>query len=202
LLARLAPGLLDARVERGVNLLDALVAPVMRGGDALARQVLALLQLAGNRLFDVGQRQRPRLFVDVRHDVEREVQDALQIARRKVEQQTDATRCALEIPDMTDGRGQLDVPHALAAHLGAGYLDPALITDDALEADALVLAAGALPVLRRTEDALAEEAILLGLERTIIDCLRLGHLAVAPRANLLRAGETDADGVEIVDFEH
>src|SRR5262249_37404875 len=70
------------------------------------------------------------------------------------------------------------------------------------EADALVLAAIALPVLGRAEDALAEEAVLLGLERPIVDGFRLGDLAVAPRANLLGAGEADADGVEIVDFEH
>ena len=59
------------------------------------------------------------------------------------------------------GDGQLDVAHALAAHLGARHLDAALVADDALVADALVLAAVALPVLGGTEDVLAEEAVLL-----------------------------------------
>ena len=51
---------------------------------------------------------------------------------------------------------------------------------DAAVADALVLAAVALPVLDRAEDPLAEQAVLLRLERAVVDGLRLGHLAVRP----------------------
>ena len=67
--------------------------------------------------------------------------------------------------------------HALTAHLGPRDLDAAALADDALVADALVLAAVALPVLGRTEDALAEEAVLLGLQRAVVDRLRLRDLA-------------------------
>jgi hypothetical protein len=81
------------------------------------------------------------------------------------------------------------VAHALAAHLGAGHLDAAALADDALEADALVLAAGALPVLGGTEDLLAEQAVLLGLERAVVDGLGLLDLAVRPAANLVGRGE-------------
>src|SRR5487761_1983406 len=94
------------------------------------------------------------------------------------------------------------MPHALAAHLGASYLDTTLIADDALETDALVFAARAFPVLRRTKDALAEQAVLLRAQCAIVDGLRLRHLAIAPRANLLGAGEADTDGVKIIDFKH
>jgi hypothetical protein len=79
---------------------------------------------------------------------------------------------------MGDGRGQLDVAHPLAPHLGPSDLDAAALTDDALEADALVLAAVALPVPRRPEDLLAEQAVLLGLEGAVVDRLRLADLAV------------------------
>ena len=65
---------------------------------------------------------------------------------------------------MADGRGELDVAHALAAHLGAGDLDAAAIADHPFKADALVLAAVAFPVFGRAEDLLAEEAVALGLE--------------------------------------
>ena len=74
------------------------------------------------------------------------------------------------------GRGQVDVAHPLAADLGAGDLDAAALADDALVTDALVLAAVALPVLGRTEDALAEQAVLLRLERAVVDRLGLGDL--------------------------
>jgi hypothetical protein len=63
---------------------------------------------------------------------------------------------------VADRRSEVDVAHALTAHLGPRDLDAAALADDALVADALVLAAVALPVLGRTEDALAEEPVLLG----------------------------------------
>ena len=91
--------------------------------------------------------------------------------------------------------------HALAAHLLARHLDAAALADDALVADALVLAAVALPVLRRTEDALAEEAVLLGLERAVVDRLGLGDLAGRPVVDLLGRREADADRVEVVDVD-
>jgi hypothetical protein len=94
------------------------------------------------------------------------------------------------------------VAHALATNLRARHLDAAALTHDALVADALVLAAVALPVLGRTEDALAEQPVLLRLERAVVDGLRLGHLAGAPAADLLRGGEADLNGVEIIDVDH
>ena len=94
------------------------------------------------------------------------------------------------------------MPHALAAHLGARDLDAAFVADNTLETNTLIFAARALPVLRGAKDTLTEQAVFLRLERAIIDGFRLRHLAVAPRANLLRAGEADTNRVKIVDFEH
>ena len=87
---------------------------------------------------------------------------------------------AAEVPDVHDGRGELDVPHALTAHLRARDLDATALADDPLEPDALVLAAVALPVLGGPEDLLAEEPIFLRLQRAVIDGLRLGDLPVRP----------------------
>src|SRR5918911_2092743 len=88
--------------------------------------------------------------------------------------------------------------HPVAAHPGAGYLHPAPLADDALEPDPLVLAAIALPVLRRAEDALVEEAVLLGTEGTIIDGLGLGNLAPGPLPDLIGGGEADGDLLQFV----
>src|SRR5204863_10113102 len=107
---------------------------------------------------------------------------------------------SLEEPDVRDRRGQVDMAHALAANLGARDLDAAALADDPLVADALVLAAVALPVLGGAEDALAEEPVLLRLERAVVDRLGLGHLAVGPALDLLRRGQRDANRVEIVNF--
>src|SRR6185503_9112416 len=121
----------------------------------------------------------------------REVQDLLELLGRHVQEVADAAGDALEEPDVRDGRGQVDVAHALAAHLGPRDLDAAALADDALVADALVLAAVALPVLGGTEDALAEEPVLLGLQRAVVDGLRLRDLARAPGADLLARGKPD-----------
>src|SRR5439155_10697084 len=100
-----------------------------------------------------------------------------------------------------DGRGEIDVAHPLTPDLLPRHLDAAALADDALVADALVLAAVALPVLRRTEDALAEEPVALGLQGAVVDRLRLRDLAGRPVANLLARREPDTDRVEVIDVD-
>src|SRR4029078_2847795 len=143
-----------------------------------------------------------RLLVDRGDDVQGEVQDPLEVAGADVEQDAEAAGRALEVPDVADRARELDVAHALAADLRAGDLDAALVADDALVPDPLVLAAVALPVLGGTEDALVEQAVLLRLERAVVDGLGLRDLALGPFADLIRARERDADRIEIIDFEH
>jgi len=144
----------------------------------------------------------PHLVVDRGDHVSGEVDDLLEVLRGQVEQVSQARRHTLEVPDVRDGRGELDVAHPLASHLGAGHLDAAALTDDALEADALVLAAVALPVAGRSEDLLAEQAVLLRLQRAVVDRLRLLDLAVRPLPDVLRGGQADAEFIEEVDVEH
>ena len=167
-----------AALERLAQLQHALLALGGVGVEHLVDLLLERVEVLG-----------ARLVVDPGDDRCGEVQDLLEFLRRHVEQVADPAGHALEEPDVADGSGQVDVTHALAADLRAGDLDAAALADDALVADALVLAAVALPVLRRTEDALAEQAVLLGLERAVVDRLGLGHLARAPAANLLGGGE-------------
>ena len=182
----LEPG--DAALQRLVELLGALLALGRVGVEDLLDLLLELRQVLG-----------ARLLVDPGDDRGREVEDLLELLRGHVDQVADPARHALEEPDVGDRSGQVDVAHALAPDLGAGDLDAAALADDALVADPLVLAAVALPVLGRTEDALAEQPVLLGLQRPVVDRLRLRHLAVAPAPDLLGGGEADLDGVEVVD---
>ena len=55
-------------------------------------------------------------------DVVRVVDDLLEITQRDVEQVAHRAGQGLEEPDVRDGNGELDVPHALAAHLATGSL--------------------------------------------------------------------------------
>ena len=170
-------------------------------GELLVAVDVDALGLGLDLVLEVVQVLRARLVVDRGDDRRREVEDLLELARSDVEQVPDAARDALEEPDVRDGRGQVDVTHALAAHLLPRHLDAAALADDALVPDALVLAAVALPVLRRTEDALAEQAVALRLQGAVVDRLRLRDLARRPVADLLRRRETNADRVELVDVD-
>ena len=134
----------------------------------------------------------------VDHAVGLEVQHALDVAQRHVEHHAHAGRQALQEPDVRGRAGELDVAHALAPHLGQRHLDAALLADHATVLQALVLAAQALVVLDRSEDLGAEETIALGLERAVVDRLRLLDLAEGPRTDLVRRGDADLDGIELL----
>ena len=132
-------------------------------------------------------------------DVGGEIEHLLQVPGAYVQQHAHAAGDALEIPDMADRGGQLDVAHALPAHLGAGHLHAAFVADLFLVAvfDALVFAAGALPVLHRAEDALAEQAPALGLQGAVVDGFRLGDFPVGPFADFRGRRHPDLDGVQV-----
>src|SRR5437870_6292938 len=88
-------------------------------------------------------------------------------------------RCGVEVT-LSKVRRELDVAHALAAHLGQRHLDAAAVADHAAITDPLVLAAVALPVLHRTEDALAEQPIPFRLEGAVVDGLGFGDFTPRP----------------------
>jgi hypothetical protein len=79
---------------------------------------------------------------------------------------------------MSHGDYEFDVAATFATHFLLGHLYTASIAGDTLVADTLVLSAVTLVVLDRTEDSLAEETVSLRFVCTIIDSLRLQHLAV------------------------
>src|SRR5205823_5756360 len=175
--------------------------PVLERGKGLVAVDVDLLGLGLDLVLEIVDVRGALLDVDRRDDRGGEVEHLLELARRDVEQVADARRHALEEPDVRDRSGKVDVAHALAADLLPRHLDAAALADDALVADALVLPAVALPVARRPEDALAEEAVPLGLQRAVVDGLRLGDLAHRPVPDLLRRSESDPDRVEVVDVD-
>ncbi len=192
-------GLLGAALfrgrELGLELLEALL-------DVAVAALLLLGHLGPDVGLDGGKVGVQLVCVDPRDQVRREVDDLLEALRRDVEEVPEPARDPLEVPDVRDRGGQLDVAHSLTTHLRAGDLDATALADDSLEADALVLAAVALPVLGRTEDLLAEQAVLLGLERAVVDRLRLLDLAVGPGADLVGGGQGDGEPCGVVDVEH
>ena len=94
---------------------------------------------------------------------------------------------------MSHGHHQLDVAHALAAHLLLGNLNTATVAYDAFIADTLILSAMALVVLYRTEDAFAEQAVALGLVGAVVDSLGFEDLTARLLEDLLGRSKSDGD---------
>ena len=171
-------------------------------GDANVALALERLDLEVDLVLEAGKVGVATLLIHRDDHVGGEVDDLLEVLRRHVEQVAEAAGHTLEVPDVRDRRGELDVAHALATHGGLGDLHAAALAHDALEAHALVLAARALPVAARSEDLLSEEAVLLGLERAVVDGLGLLHLAVRPTTDVVSGGQADLDFVKRVNVEH
>jgi hypothetical protein len=70
------------------------------------------------------------------------------------------------------------VTHALTTNGGLGDLYATSFANNSLEANALVLSTRAFPVLGRTKDLLAEQTVLLRLECSVVDGLRLLNFTV------------------------
>ncbi len=136
----------------------------------------------------------------IQHDVGVEIKHLFQIGHGHVEQGSDLGRQGLQKPDMRHRRGEFDMPHALAAHLGGDDFHAAFFADDAAMLHALVFAAVAFVIFHRAEDLGAEKAVALRLERAVIDGLRLLHLAVGPFTDVFRRGDGNLNGLQIADL--
>ena len=134
------------------------------------------------------------------HEIILVVNDPLEVSRGDIHHQADTRRHTLKKPNVGHRHGQLDVPHALAPNTRLRHLDTAPVADNAAMLDALVLAAGAFPILDRTEDALAKKTALLRLECPVVDGLGVLDLTLGPRADGLRGRHRDGDVFHAVDL--
>jgi hypothetical protein len=171
------------------------------GLGAHARVELVAMLFDGFEVHLVGQQlaalQRRHARID--DDEGFEVEHALDLAQRHVEHEADARRQRLQEPDVRGRARELDVAHALAAHLGLRDFHAALLADHAAMLEALVLAAKTFVILHGSEDLGAEQAVTFRLERAVVDGLRLLHFAVRPGADHVRRGQADLDAVELFD---
>jgi hypothetical protein len=76
--------------------------------------------------------------------------------------------------------------HAFAAHFGLCDFNAAFVANHAAMLHAFVFAAQTFPVRDRAKDARAEQAIAFGLESTIVDRFRLGHMTMRPGTDFFR----------------
>ena len=74
--------------------------------------------------------------------------------------------------------------HSFASYLASRYFCPAAFAHLALEAYALILSAGALPVLLGSEDLLTVQTVLIGLLCSVVNGLGIFYLSVAPVKDL------------------
>ena len=196
---RLVAGSLEADLEFGLQhrQVDALQQRLDRRGAHVGHESVAVIvhRLA---VFDLvhGLADLERRIARIGHDVLFIVDHVLERLRGHVEHQADAARHALEEPDVRNRHGQLDMAHALAAHLGLGHFHAAAVADDPLVFHTLVFAAVALPVAGGSENAFAEETALFRLETAVIDGLGVLDLAERPRTDHFRRRNVDRNRTE------
>ena len=135
-----------------------------------------------------------RRIAGINHDIERKIEDLLQNTGRNIEHQTHPGRNALKIPNVRHRRRQLNVAHALTAHLIFCNLDAAALANFSFITDTFIFSAVAFPVLCRAKDTLAKQAVALRLQGAVVDCFRLFDLTVGPFADLFGRCQTDFDG--------
>jgi len=195
---------LDAQLVALVDELDLAQHLAQSLGADLGGELVVAELVLGVEEFLLGQElmQLQRGQAGLGDDVILEIEDALEILQRHVDQEADAARQRLQEPDMRHRRGELDMAHALAPHLRQRHLDAALLADDAAILHALVLAAQALVILDRTEDAGAEQPVALRFEGAVVDGLGLLDFAERPGPDPLRAGDRDLDLVEALGVGH
>src|SRR5262252_5593022 len=97
---------------------------------------------------------------------------------------------------MCNRRSERNMPHALAPDPRKGDLNAAFLANDPFIFHPLIFAAQALIVLNRAENPGAKESVPLGLERAVIDRLRLLDLAKRPRQYLFRTSDGNLDLIE------
>ena len=134
------------------------------------------------------------------YDVPLVIDNLVELFCGQAQQVADFVGERLEVPDVGNGHHQFDVTHALTTHLLLGYFHAATVADDALVADALVLAAVAFPVLHRTENPLAEQATHLGLVRAVVDGFRFHHFAGTALQNCFGRGQRNSDFGEVLNY--
>ena len=163
-------------------------------GVAVLRTRLLILFLVKNlALF------QPRIL-GVNYHIILEVDHLLQLVSFHVQKGAQAAGHSLEKPNVHNRSSKVDVAHALATHAAVSNLHTALVANHAFVLHAAVLAARTFPVLFRTKNPLAEQTVSLGTVGTIIDGLRLFHLAVRPGApDIVGVGKADAHRGVIVD---
>src|SRR5262249_42123918 len=105
--------LVEALVRALREVVAAPLEAILERGERLLAVDFDPLALALHLVLEVVQVLLARSDVDRGHDRRCEVEDLLELARSDVEQVADAARDALEEPDVRNGRGQVDVAHAL-----------------------------------------------------------------------------------------
>lgn len=142
------------------------------------------------------------LVLQVNDDEAGKVDDFLKLPGGNVQDVAEGGGNTLEEPDVADRGRQFNVAHPLASNFAAGDFNAAPLADDSLVLDLLVAAAVAFPILDRPEDALAEEAIALWLEGSVVDRFWLLDFAVGPGTDFFWAGDANTNLVEEVAVGH
>ena len=103
-----------------------------------------------------------------------------------IQSQTDTAGHTLEEPDVRNRHCQFNMAHTFTTHTGLGDFHTAMVADHALDLDAFVQTAAALPVAGRTENAFAEQTAAFRFKGTVVDSFRIFDFAETPGTDHIR----------------
>ena len=151
-------------------------------------------------LLNMGPKQLEQLVyaAGVDNHVGGKVDNLFKLFRSHIQKQTDFRRNALEIPNMGNGCGKLNVPHSFTAHFGTRDFHSALFTYVTFIFYSLILTAMTLPILHRPEDLFAEKTVFFGFLGTVVDRFGFGYFPVRPLSNFFGRCNADLNRIEIV----
>ena len=118
------------------------------------------------------------------HHVALVINHGVELLAGQTQQVADLVGQGAEVPDVCHRHQQLDMAHALAAHLLLGHLHATVV-------------AVTLVVLDRAEDLLAEQAVAFGLIGAVVDGLGLEDLTARTGLDLLGRCQRDGDLGEV-----
>ena len=145
----------------------------------------------------VGEVAVTRLLVDGDHHVGGEVDDLLEVLRRHVQQVArGATGTPLKYQMWVTGAASSMWPMRSRRTEDLVTSTPQRSQTMPLKRTRLYLPQAHSQSRRGSEDLLSEEAVLLGLERAVVDGLGLLDLAVRPTTDVVSGGQADAKLIE------
>ena len=132
----------------------------------------------------------------IQYNVGCKVQNLFQCSGAHGKDQTHSGGNPLEIPDMGNGSGQLNMAHSLTSYLCFCYLNAATVADNAFVTDSFIFTTMTFPVFCGPENSFAEQTVLFRFQCSIVNGFRFFDFTSGPFMDFFGRCQTNLDGIK------